>query len=205
MRQLLYVMYYLSRPWTSPLTHQKKNDLFMHSCVYGYVFIYIYTNCNVWCLWLQLAIWMAEQKKKNRAKKIKAEWRNWKKYGEGMRRKTKNEKLKNFVYTFAKASPWNRSTALWLFWLSYIVATRWYFFFFSLQEWKTFFFVLNFSFFLKFLHSRHGTALLSMMMMTFVHMYSSHWGTSVSKHMEEFLFSRAIMKKKEKFLHMGIV
>lgn len=27
------------------------------------------------------------------------------------------------------------------------------------------------------------------------HMYISYWGTSVSKHMEEFLFSRAIMKK----------
>jgi len=59
-----------------------------------------------------------------------------------------------------------------------------------------------FLFFLKFVHSRHGTALLSMMMMTFVHMYSSHWGTSVSKHIS---FHSRNNEKKEKFLHMGIV
>ena len=72
------------------------------------------------------------------------------------------------------------------------------FFFLLAPRMKNFFLCWIFLF-LKFLHSRHGTALLSMMMMTFVHMYSSHWGTSVSKHMEEFLFSRAIMKKKKNF------
>lgn len=142
-----------------------------------------------------------EKQSKRYIKKIKAEWRNWKKYGEGMR-KTKNEKLKNFVYIRSqKASPWIRSTALWLFWLSYIVATRWYFFFFARSKNEKLFFCAEFFFPFWFSPQLYCQwwSWWWWLLYTFRH---SHWGTSVSKHMEEFLFSRTI---NENFLHMGIV